>query len=91
MRVDKSRKHIVRMGEDAGWLPTFSPPSTMFQKAYFPEAKVYCLYISKWGKKLVTSILSPFHNVSKGLFPCIKSILFIPIKIVQENKTEGKR
>ena len=43
MKVDKSRKHIVRMGEDASWLPTFSPPCTMFQKAYFPEAKVYCL------------------------------------------------
>ena len=52
MIVDKSRKHIVRMGEDASWLPTFSPPSTMFQKAYFPEAKVYCLYISKLLKRI---------------------------------------
>ena len=33
----------------------------------------------------------PFHNVSKGLFPCSKGILLINIKIVQENKTEGKR
>ena len=52
MRVDKSRKHIVRMGEDASWLPTISPPSTMFQKAHFPEANVYCLYISKLLKRI---------------------------------------
>ena len=52
MKVDKSEKHIVRMGEDASWLPTSSPLSTMFQKAYFPVAKVYCFYISKLFKRI---------------------------------------
>ena len=32
-----------------------------------------------------------FPQCFKGLFPCSKSILLIHIKIVEEDKTEGKR
>ena len=40
MKVGKEES-IVRMGEDA--CHQHFPPSTMFQKAYFPVARVYCL------------------------------------------------
>ena len=50
MKIDKVES-IVRMGEDSG-LSASPPLSTMFQKAYFPVSRVYCLYISKLFKKI---------------------------------------